>query len=59
MRRHPNDIELLDKYCYILSNLSFNNQQNMTAIIEFAGVQDIVGVVKKHTPLSILYVKVP
>jgi len=54
MRRHPNDIELLDKCCYILSNLSFNNQQNMTAIIELAGVQDIVGVVKKHTPVNFI-----
>ena len=32
MRRHPNDIELLDKCYYILSNLTFNNAQNMTAI---------------------------
>merc|ERR1712087_1041115 len=54
MRRHPNDIELLDKCCYILSNLSLNNQQNMTAIIELAGVQDIVGVVKKHTPVNFI-----
>ena len=51
---HPNDLELLDKCCYILSNLSFNNAQNMTAIIELGGVNDIVGVLKKNKEVNFL-----
>ena len=54
MRRHPNDIELLDKCCYILSNLTFNNQQNMTAVIELGGTGDIVGVINKHTQCNFI-----
>lgn len=52
MRRHPNDIELLDKCCYILSNLSYDNGQNMTTIIELGGINDIVGVTKKHRTVN-------
>jgi len=54
IRRHPNDIELLDKCCYILSNLSYNNAQNMTAIIELGGVADIVNVLKDHKEQNFL-----
>ena len=54
MRYHPNDIELLDKCCYILSNLSFNNEKNMTDIIELGGVSDIVDVIQKHNNVNFI-----
>ena len=54
MRRHPNDLELLHKCCYILSNLSFSNVENITAIIELGGVHDIVGVLQKNKEVNFL-----
>jgi len=54
IRTHPNDIELLDKCCYILSNLSFNNQQNMTSIIELGGVKDIIDIIQTHDNVNFI-----
>eukprot|EP00486_Rosalina_sp_Unknown_P006062 CAMPEP_0201569574 /NCGR_PEP_ID=MMETSP0190_2-20130828/11335_1 /ASSEMBLY_ACC=CAM_ASM_000263 /TAXON_ID=37353 /ORGANISM="Rosalina sp." /LENGTH=1378 /DNA_ID=CAMNT_0047992041 /DNA_START=313 /DNA_END=4446 /DNA_ORIENTATION=+ len=54
IRAHPNDIELLDKCCYILSNLSFNNAQNMTSIIELGGVKDIVDIIQTHDNVNFI-----
>ncbi len=31
--KYPTDIKLLDELCYILPNVSFNNDQNMASII--------------------------
>ncbi|ETO05319.1 hypothetical protein RFI_32076 [Reticulomyxa filosa] len=54
IRAHPMDIELLDKCCYILSNLTFNNADNMTQVIELGGIADIVGVLKRHKVVNFL-----
>ncbi|ETO16984.1 hypothetical protein RFI_20353 [Reticulomyxa filosa] len=54
IRAHQMDIELLDKCCYILSNLTFNNAENMTQVIEHGGIADIVGVLKRHKVVNFL-----
>ncbi|ETO26481.1 hypothetical protein RFI_10655, partial [Reticulomyxa filosa] len=54
IRGHPLDIELLDKCCFILSNLTLNNGDNITQVIDLGGIGDIVGVVKRHCVVNCL-----
>ncbi|ETO05196.1 hypothetical protein RFI_32199 [Reticulomyxa filosa] len=54
IRVHQMEIELLDECCYILSNLTFNNAENMTQVIEHGGIADIVEVLKRHKSVNFL-----
>eukprot|EP01084_Bolivina_argentea_P122545 217151_1 len=54
MRKHSNDVPLLDKCCYLLSNLSFNNPQNIKTISESNCIQYIIDGLKKHISINVM-----
>ncbi|ETO29184.1 hypothetical protein RFI_07942 [Reticulomyxa filosa] len=54
MRAHPHDIELLDRCCYLLSLLTYNNEDNINQVIELSGIADILNVIKRHNVVNFL-----
>ena len=48
MRRHPMAIELLNKCCFALGHLAYNNSANVTTIVELGGVSDIIALMDRH-----------
>eukprot|EP00455_Lapot_gusevi_P038125 TRINITY_DN4272_c0_g1_i12.p1 TRINITY_DN4272_c0_g1~~TRINITY_DN4272_c0_g1_i12.p1 ORF type:complete len:607 (-),score=227.76 TRINITY_DN4272_c0_g1_i12:104-1924(-) len=48
MDRYPHYAELLDKCCYALANLAFNNQPNMNSIVSQGGVTRLVSAMTTH-----------
>jgi hypothetical protein len=48
MEVYPENGLLLDKCCYCLANLAFNNPPNITAIVQGGGVKLIISAMDAH-----------
>ena len=54
IRENDDDIRVLDKCMYVLANLAYDHNQNMTQIIELGGLDDVLKCCKQHIKHKLL-----